>query len=272
MGLVGESGSGKTTLAYSLLQFIEAEKGEILFYGKNLQRMSKRQIQVSRSKFQMIFQNPGMSLNPMLNIQSCLSETISVVHPENVKNINHQVISLLERVGLNEKFLIKYPRQLSGGEMQRIAIARALAAAPKLIIADEPTASLDEQLRRQILDLLKKLQIEEEMTLLLISHDLQSVAHLTDRIAVLYRGRLVENGATAKILNTPLHPYTQMLITNNEIIENGPWIDGLQRVQHDGCAYVDSCPIRIKDCFTAIPELRESHSGMVACFVTGGSN
>jgi oligopeptide transport system ATP-binding protein len=213
LGLVGESGCGKTTLSRTIMQLQPATEGRIVLEGKELTSLSAESVRRERLNFQMIFQDPYASLNPRLTVFDTLSEAIRTRHDYKGEELANAVGSLMKTVGLNPAQMKKYPHEFSGGQRQRIAIARALAPEPRLIIADEPVSALDVSIQSQILNLLKKLTAEMNLTMIFISHDLSVVKYISDRIAVMYLGRLVELGEANEIMDNPYHPYTKALIS-----------------------------------------------------------
>jgi oligopeptide transport system ATP-binding protein len=213
LGLVGESGCGKTTLSRTVMQLQAATGGKITLEGKELTGLSANEVRRERLNFQMIFQDPYASLNPRLTVYDTLSEAIRTRHDYKGKQLANAVGALMETVGLNPAQMKKYPHEFSGGQRQRIAVARALAPEPKLIIADEPVSALDVSIQSQILNLLSKLTAEMGLTMIFISHDLSVVKYISDRIAVMYLGRLVEVGEATEIMDNPYHPYTKALIS-----------------------------------------------------------
>jgi oligopeptide transport system ATP-binding protein len=215
LGLVGESGCGKSTVGRTMVQLYSPSKGQILFGNENLhEKMSKKNMKAFKNKIQMIFQDPYSSLNPRLTVEEIISEGLLIHQPEMIKEDRRkQVIELLEKVGLNQKHANRYPHEFSGGQRQRIGIARALAVNPEFIVADEPIAALDVSIQAQIVNLLKQLQHEKGLTYLFIAHDLSMVKHISDRIAVMYLGKLVELADSEKLYEKPLHPYTEALLS-----------------------------------------------------------
>ncbi len=213
LGLVGESGCGKSTLGRTILQLIPPTEGAVVLAGKNLAGMDKRELRAARADFQMIFQDPYASLNPRMTVFDALAEAMRAHRKIPGREINERVAALMQKVGLSPRFVKKYPHEFSGGQRQRIAIARALAVEPKLIIADEPVSALDVSIQAQIINLLAKLSREMQLTLIFISHDLSVVKHISDRIAVMYLGRIVEMGPAAQVFEQPLHPYTKALVS-----------------------------------------------------------
>lgn len=212
LGLVGESGSGKSTVGRSILQLIEATGGEVIFKGMNLTRLRGKERDRYRRQMQIVFQDPAGSLNPRFTIKRILSEPYKRFGLLSKDQIRSAIIQLLEDTGLQEADLEKFPHNFSGGQQQRIAVARALAPKPALIVLDEPTSSLDVSVRMQIIDLLQKLQKEYDLAYLFISHDLSVIRHVCDRTAVMYLGQFVEVGPTAEMFASPKHPYTKALI------------------------------------------------------------
>lgn len=213
LGLVGESGCGKSTLSRTLMQLIPPTSGTFILDGEDLSRLSPREIRKRRLDFQMVFQDPYASLNPRMTVFSTLSEAIRQRHPgAKGKALTERVETLMATVGLDAQMMKKYPHEFSGGQRQRIAIARALAPEPKLIIADEPVSALDVSIQSQILNLLKQLQKDLGLTLVFISHDLGVVHYLADRIAVMYKGKIVESGTADEVFHHPQNDYTKRLL------------------------------------------------------------
>lgn len=212
LGLVGESGSGKSTLGRSIIRLIDAQAGEVLFNGKDLIKLADDDLKIARRDFQMIFQDPYASLNPRMTVFDTLAEPLLVHGLANKDTVLEQVNQLMDDVGLDRRFLRKYPHEFSGGQRQRIAIARAIALKPKLIIADEPVSALDVTIRAQILALLLQLTQKHQLTMLFISHDMSVVRYLCDRVVVMQKGRLVEEGATEELFAAPKQAYTQQLL------------------------------------------------------------
>ena len=215
LGLVGESGSGKSTLARTILQLVPTTAGTVVLEGRNLTAASAAEMLTARRDLQMVFQDPFASLNPRMTVFAALAEPLlvhGVVPPDRVPA---RVAELMEQVGLAPRFMQKYPHEFSGGQRQRIAIAiaRALALQPKVIIADEPVSALDVSIQAQILNLLAGLVRKMNLTMIFIAHDLSVVKHISDRIAVMYQGKIVELGPALDIMERPQHPYTRALIS-----------------------------------------------------------
>ena len=213
LGLVGESGCGKSTLSRLIMQLIEPTEGKIVLKGEDLTGLNSNAIRSKRLDFQMIFQDPYASLNPRMTVWATISEAVMTRNPELKRtDLEEKVISLMEMVGLDHRFVRKYPHEFSGGQRQRIAIARALAPEPKLIIADEPVSALDVSIQSQILNLLKELVDNLNLTMLFISHDLSVVRYIADQVAVMYFGKIVELGEAETIMENPQHDYTKQLL------------------------------------------------------------
>ena len=215
LGLVGESGCGKSTTGRTIIRLYDATDGEVLFNGENVHgKKSKKQLKDFNRKMQMIFQDPYASLNPRMKVVDIIAEGIDIHGLAKTKEERiERVYNLLETVGLNREHANRYPHEFSGGQRQRIGIARALAVKPEFIIADEPISALDVSIQAQVVNLLKKLQREQGLTYLFIAHDLSMVKYISDRIGVMYFGKLVELAPADELYNNPLHPYTQSLLS-----------------------------------------------------------
>jgi oligopeptide transport system ATP-binding protein len=276
LGLVGESGCGKSTLGRTLLQLIPPTDGTVVLAGKNLMRLQGRQLREARADFQMIFQDPYASLNPRMTVFDTLAEAIQCHKKVPNAELPARVSALMKKVGLSPRFLKKYPHEFSGGQRQRIAIARALAVEPKLLVADEPVSALDVSIQAQIINLLAQLSREMHLTLIFISHDLSVVKHISDRIAVMYLGKIVELGPAAKVFERPLHPYTKALVSavpipdpdrerkRGRIILPGDPPSPMN--PPEGCPFHPRCPSAIADCARLAPKLEtfgEAHE--VSC-------
>ncbi len=281
LGLVGESGCGKTTLGHTLLRLYKPTGGEIRYQYKaqpsvDLARLSARQLKPYRREIRMIFQDPQSSLNPRLPVLEIIGEALKVNHIARGRAVEDRVRDLLQKVGLRPEYIRRYPHAFSGGERQRIGIARALAPYPKLIVADEAVSALDVSVQAQILNLLKDLQAELGLTYLFISHVLNVVAHISDRVAVMYVGKIVELAPTEAIFAKPLHPYTDALLS--AVLKPDPSIrhetDRI-RLEGDvadpsdpppGCPFHPRCRYAQARCKVEVPALRESAAGhLVAC-------
>jgi len=213
LGLVGESGSGKSTLARAVLQLVPATAGTVILGGRNLTAASASELLLARRDLQMVFQDPFASLNPRMTVYETLAEPLLVRNVCPAQDVPARVATLMENVGLAARFAGKYPHEFSGGQRQRIAIARALALEPKVIIADEPVSALDVSIQAQILNLLADLVRRMHLAMVFIAHDLSVVKHISDRVAVMYQGKIVELGSATDIMERPQHPYTRTLIS-----------------------------------------------------------
>ena len=273
-GLVGESGCGKSTTARLITRLLPATEGEVLFDGRDILRLTGREVRELRKHVQMIFQDPYASLNPRMRIVDIIGRPLTIFHRLRGRNKIARVAELLEMVGLRTDHLYRYPHEFSGGQRQRIGIARALAANPKLIIADEPVSSLDVSVQAQVLNLLRKLQRELQLTMIFISHDLNVVGYLADYVGVMYAGKLMEVAPAQRIFNNPLHPYTKALLAANPTVasfmESAPApLKGeivLPVNPPAACRLEPRCPIRVERCAKIEPMLAEKQRDhWVAC-------
>ncbi|MBI4198955.1 MAG: ATP-binding cassette domain-containing protein [Chloroflexi bacterium] len=277
LGLVGESGCGKTTTGRCILRLYEPTSGEVVFEGTDLIKLRAGEVRKFRRRMQMIFQDPYSSLNPRQTAGSIIGEPL-IVHKlvKNKAEYREQVAELLNVVNLNPYMANRYPHEFSGGQRQRIGVARALAVRPSLIVCDEPVSALDVSIQAQIINLLEDLQQEFNLTYLFIAHDLSVVRHISDRIAVMYLGKIVELADRAELYENPLHPYTKALLSavpipdpvieaqRERIILTGDVPSPLNPPA--GCVFHTRCPIAIPECSQAIPEFREvSKDHWVAC-------
>ncbi len=266
LGLVGESGCGKTTMGRLVLRLIEPTAGEVLIEGRDLGALSKRELRRVRSELQIIFQNPFASLNPRMSVEEILRRPMEIHLRISAAERSRRVGLLLEQVGLREEHRNRFPHEFSGGQRQRIAIARALAVEPKFLVLDEPTSALDVSVQAQILNLLKRLQRDLGLTYLFISHDLSAVRHMSDRIAVMYLGKVVETSASETLFKDPQHPYTKALVsaipvTNPRLRRERVRLTGdIPSPIHlpKGCAFHTRCPFVMDRCRTEGPVLQET--------------
>ncbi|HEX8130291.1 MAG TPA: ABC transporter ATP-binding protein [Pyrinomonadaceae bacterium] len=267
LGLVGESGCGKSTLGRALLRLTPHTGGQVYFRGRDLSHLPSRELRRLRRHMQMIFQDPYASLNPLMNVGQIVSEPLETFGLAHGGERLERVRELLETVGLSARHVKRYPREFSGGQRQRIGIARALAANPEFIVADEPISALDVSIQAQIMNLLERLRRERNLTYLFISHDLRAIRHLSDRIAVMYLGKLVELGAAASVYDEPLMPYTKALISavpfadpereaaRRRIVLAGDVPSALN--PPPGCRFHTRCPYAVAACREVTPALAE---------------
>jgi len=273
VGLVGESGCGKTTLGRALLRLYEPTGGEIVFNGRNISGTKGATLKQFRREAQMIFQDPYGSLNPRMTVGEIVGEALRV-HRLCSGNVPERVAELLTAVGLSPDHMRRYPHEFSGGQRQRIGIARALAVEPKFIVCDEPVSALDVSVQAQIVNLLQELQEKLKLTYLFIAHDLAVVEHISDRVLVMYLGRIVEEAGASELLSHPLHPYTQALISavptidpatkRRRIILPGDVPSPIN--PPSGCRFHPRCPVAVAKCREVVPawrEIRKDH--WVAC-------
>ena len=278
LAVVGESGSGKTTLGRCILRLIRADKGQVVHQGKDLLQLTDKEFRPFRRDFQMIFQNSAQALNPRLSVAACLKEPLRVCSGYRKEALSKRLLELLGLVGLKAELINRFPHELSGGERQRLAIARALTTNPSLLIADEPTSSLDASLKRLIVELLNDLRSRLGLTLVLISHDLPLVAAISDRVAVMYAGTIIELASTHSLVRMPSHPYTKMLMLSSSYqYENDSTVSDLYEVQAyssntkpKGCVFANRCPQAEDTCLTEVPLLKQTSDGhFVACHLAG---
>lgn len=274
LGVVGESGSGKSTLGRVILRLLDPTEGQIFFENEEISKMSNRQLRPFRRDMQIVFQDPFASLNPKMNVQELIEEPLLVQTDMSKSERKEKAISLLEKVGLRPDSRLKYPHEFSGGQRQRISIARALALNPKFVICDEPVSALDVSIQAQVLNLMADLQDEFNLTYLFIAHDLSVVKHISDRVAVMYLGRIAEIAPKKNIYETPLHPYTEALLSavpstditakREKIILKGDLPSPSN--PPSGCAFRTRCPKAHERCSLERPELINVSEGhFVAC-------
>ncbi|UCG14838.1 MAG: dipeptide ABC transporter ATP-binding protein [Deltaproteobacteria bacterium] len=278
LGLVGESGCGKTTLGRLILRLEEPSSGEIHFQGENILAYDKERMRILRKQMQIVFQDPFSSLNPRKTVSHIVGEPLLVHGMQSRRAREARVLDLLRVVGLRREHMRRYPHQFSGGQRQRIGVARALALHPKLIVCDEAVSALDVSIQAQVINLLKDLQGEFGLTYLFISHDLSVVEHMSDRLAVMYLGKIVELADSVEIYRTPLHPYTQALllaspipdpsVKRERIILKGDVPSPIDPPQ--GCRFHTRCLYAEDICSREEPQLQEARKNhLAACFFAG---
>ncbi len=277
LGLVGESGCGKSTIGRTIIRLYEATGGELIFNGRNIYQLSRKEMQEVRRNFQMIFQDPYACLNPRMTVEDIVAEPLDIHKAYSSKDERrNRVIELLELVGLGEEHAMRFPHEFSGGQRQRIGIARALALNPQFIVCDEPISALDVSIQAQVVNLLKNLQKKFGLTYLFIAHDLSMVRYISDRVGVMYLGHMMELAHSKELYNKPMHPYTKALLSAIPIPN-----PELQRKKHrimlegdvpspinppNGCRFVDRCAYGDDICRKTAPKLEEiEKEHYVAC-------
>lgn len=261
LGIVGESGCGKSTLGRSILRLIEPTSGEVIFEGTNICGLKKEEMRLKRREMQIVFQDPGASLNPRLTVGEIIGEPLEVFHICEGKEKEERIYKLMDLVGINRAYINRFPHEFSGGQRQRLGIARALAVNPKLIICDEPVSALDVSIRAQVLNLIKELKDKLNLTYIFISHDLSVVHHICDRVAVMYLGRVVEIADKIQIYENPVHPYTKALLSaipmpDPEVKRERIILQGDVPNPADppsGCHFHKRCPYAKKECSETVP-------------------
>ncbi|MGE6257710.1 ABC transporter ATP-binding protein [Heyndrickxia sporothermodurans] len=274
LGIVGESGSGKSTLGRVILRLLEPTEGQIIFENNDISHLGNRQLRDYRKNMQIVFQDPFASLNSKMSVAELIEEPLVVQTSLKKSERKEKAIELLEKVGLRAEDRLKYPHEFSGGQRQRISIARALALHPKFVICDEPVSALDVSIQAQVLNLMSDLQDEFNLTYLFISHDLSVVKHISNRVAVMYLGRIVEIAPKKNLYDQPLHPYTQALLSSapttniqnrrEKIILKGDLPSPAN--PPSGCAFRTRCPLVHEKCAEVRPELKGMGNGhFVSC-------
>ena len=280
LGVVGESGSGKSTLARLVMALEAPTAGSVRLAGQDLHRLDAAALRRARAGFQMVFQDPFGSLDPRQTVGRIVAEPLAAQGGSTPAQMQQRAAEMLDAVGLRASDVSKYPHEFSGGQRQRIAIARALALEPKIIVADEPVSALDVSIQAQILNLLSKLCREMNLALIFIAHDLSVVKHISDRVAVMYLGKIVELGPAAEVIERPQHPYTRALVsaiptpnpdterTRQRIVLPGDPPSPIN--PPSGCAFHPRCPHALEKCKTAVPPLSAEVAGRsVACVRLG---
>jgi len=281
LGLVGESGCGKSTLGRLILRLEEPTEGKVFFEGEDILQYDHKQLHYLRQKMQIVFQDPYSSLNPRRTLGSIVAEPLVVHNIGTKKEKEERVLHLMEVVGLRPEHISRYPHELSGGQRQRVGIARALALNPGFIVADEPVSALDVSIQAQVLNLLNDLQAEFHLTYLFIAHDLSVVQHISDRVAVMYLGRIVELARSDDLYRRPRHPYTEALLSANPV--PNPTLERKRILLEgevpspinppSGCNFHPRCPHRFGPCAGEVPQLKEIEpSQWVACYLYGSDD
>ncbi|HEY6197379.1 MAG TPA: dipeptide ABC transporter ATP-binding protein [Candidatus Binatia bacterium] len=277
LGIVGESGCGKSTLGRTILRLIEPTAGEVRFEGKDLLKLSSRELRQMRREMQIIFQDPYASLNPRMRVGEIVGEGLEIHKLARGRQKRERVMELLHQVGLREDHYDRYPHEFSGGQRQRIGIARALAVNPRFIVADEPVSSLDVSIQAQIINLLQELQQKMHLTYFFISHDLRVVEHLSHRVAIMYLGKIVEIAPSEKIYYDAKHPYTRALLSAVPLPDPERKKERIM-LQGDvpspvnppsGCSFHPRCAYREDVCDKIEPELESADGHAVSCHVFG---
>lgn len=283
LGVVGESGCGKSTLARTIIGLVKARSGSIKFEGDELIGMSPKMMHLKRKDMQMIFQDPLASLNPRMTVGDIIAEPLITYHPQMPKiEVIAKVKAMMKKVGLLENQINRYPHEFSGGQCQRIGIARALILEPKLIICDEPVSALDVSIQAQVINLLKQVQKEMGLALIFIAHDLSVVKHISDRVLVMYLGNAVELGTDVAVYERPTHPYTQALMSavplpdpeaeRNKVIQLLPGDLPSPINPPSGCVFRTRCPIVGDECAKEKPVLKGNEEHSVSCWKNSVSN
>jgi oligopeptide/dipeptide ABC transporter ATP-binding protein len=276
IGLVGESGCGKTTAGRTILKLYEPTEGKIIFEGEDISKLSAAKMKPYRRQMQMIFQDPYASLNPRQTIGTIIANMFDIQGIKPAGGVENEVRALMERVGLNPEHINRYPHEFSGGQRQRIGVARAIALKPKLIVADEPVSALDVSIQAQVVNLLEDLQNEFKMSYIFVAHDLSVVQHISDRVVVMYLGKVMEQADKADLFNKPRHPYTKALLSAVPVADP---IEGRKRERimlhgdlpspinpPSGCVFNTRCWKATDKCRTDVPQLLEiSPKHKVAC-------
>ena len=282
LGLVGESGCGKSTTGRTILRLDEPTSGEVMFEGRDIRKFDRQELRAVRRQLQIVFQDPYSSLDPRKTVGSIVSEPLIIHSLEpNKKAREDRVVDLLQTVGLSRDHIGRYPHEFSGGQRQRIGIARALAVSPRLIICDEPVSALDVSVQAQVINLLQELQEKFALTYLFIAHDLSVVEHISNRVAVMYLGKIVEIASARDLYTNPTHPYAEALLSavpvpdpkvkRARIVLTGDVASPIN--VNDGCRFYHRCPLRQPSCATSEQVLTEISPGHhVACQVRTGVN
>jgi len=277
LGLVGESGSGKSTVGRLVARLIRPSSGKIVYRGKDISRLSERQFRAYRKDIQIVFQNPNTALDPKRSVRELITEPLMIHRIVPRSEIDGEIVRLLDMVGLSTAAMAKMPREFSGGEKQRICIARALAVRPRFLFLDEPVSSLDVSVQSKILNLLEELKQALDLTYLFVAHGLNVVRHISDRVAVMYLGQIQEIGETEELYENPRHPYTQALVSafpepeltarRTRIVLKGEIPSGAEEIR--GCVFHNRCPYARELCRNKAPDLAIRGGRMIRCHGTG---
>jgi oligopeptide/dipeptide ABC transporter ATP-binding protein len=275
LGLVGESGSGKTTVAKTILRLHEPTAGEFVFDGQNIFALNRAELRKMRRRMQIVHQNPHAALHPRMTVMEQIKRPLKIQKVGDKSTYEAQIINMLQRVGLNPEHARRYPHEFSGGQKQRIAVARALITVPEFVALDEPTSALDVSVQAQILQLMRRLQSELELTYLFVSHDLGVIRYMCDEVAVMYLGQLVEHADKSKLFGNPRHPYTQSLLSVVPIPDpkmrrrDRRMLSGeipSPKNPPTGCRFHTRCPAVMPQCKTIEPQMKPVEAGhRVAC-------
>ncbi len=275
LGLVGESGCGKSTVARLILRLLTPDEGRIRFDNRDIAELNERQFKPLRKKIQMIFQDPYSSLNPRMTVAQSIAEGVRISGITDSKALPRRIAELLEMVGMPKASAERYPHEFSGGQRQRVGIARALSVSPRLVLCDEPISALDVSIQAQIINLLKDLQTELGLSYLFISHDLNVVSYICDRVNVMFRGRIVESAPADILFDDPRHPYTLKLLAAVPDTASGTWTPQLDAADvatkvSSACGFADQCSAYAPECDTAVDEMIEVDPGhFVRCRQAG---
>lgn len=274
LALVGESGCGKSTLGRLIIRLIEPTSGSVYFEGQDISKLNGSSIRKKRREMQIVFQDPYASLNPRMNVKDIISEPLLTHKIVGKKDIEGKVAELMEMVGVRKDYMMRYPHMFSGGQRQRIGIARAIALDPKFVVCDEAVSALDVSVQAQIINLLQNLQEEKKLTYLFISHDLNVVKHIANRVCVMFLGKIVEVGKKEDIFKQPLHPYTRFLMESSPIMDPHLRNKGKLILKGEmpspinlprGCRFSTRCPFCTERCKESEPELVSKDGREVAC-------
>ena len=269
LGIVGESGCGKSTMGRSVLRLLEPTSGQIFFEGKNFTALNKKELRKSRSELQIIFQDPYASLDPRMTIGDIIAEPLDIQLKLSEKERMERVLKMMERVGLNTRYVNRYPHEFSGGQRQRIGIARAMILNPKVVVCDEPVSALDVSIQAQVINLLKDMQKEMGMAYIFISHDFSVIKHISDRVAVMYLGRVMEIADKNDLYKHPMHPYTVALLSaipvpdrkhkKEKFVLEGDLPSPVN--PPSGCVFHTRCPRAQEICKTQVPQQKDYGNG-----------